>query len=244
MTELRAKRVTHAQSPYITVEACKLFNPSPPSAHPVLAREHLFSISLSLSFSLLLIFLPSFLPFQLSFRVPGAGPQIIEAQLERRKKTVTGLNASTSPWFFLSSLASLSISFSPFLPLVLLFSSFVSRPSPSLSTIPLAILVLFFETLLHLLSTPSSRGALLVPGLCRGLGGKRVGLAIIPKEARQTFRIEQLFEISVRYPSRHRKLYLTAISPCPPILPLRTSRFPCFLYARRFAKRIPFFGEF
>lgn len=132
---------------------------------------------------------------------------------------MTGLNASTSPWFFLSSLASLSISFSPFLPLVLPFSSFVSRPPPSLSTIPLAILVLFLETLLHLLSTPSSRGALPVPGLCRGLGGKRVGLAIIPKEARQTLRIEQLFEISVRYPSRHRKLYLTAISPSPPILP-------------------------
>lgn len=129
---------------------------------------------------------------------------------------MTGLNASTSPWFFLSSLASLSISFSPFLPLVLPFSSFVSRPPPSLSTIPLAILVLFLETLLHLLSTPSSRGALPVPGLCRGLGGKRVGLAIIPKEARQTLRIEQLFEISVRYPSRHRKLYLTAISPSPP----------------------------
>lgn len=42
MTELRTKRVTHAQSPYITVGACKLFNSL---AYPMLAEESLFSLT-------------------------------------------------------------------------------------------------------------------------------------------------------------------------------------------------------
>lgn len=82
MTELRAKRVTHAQSPYITVGACKLFN------SPAISRAHTLKSLFSFPRS-------SFFPFHLSLRIPGAGPRIIEAQLEREKKTMTKRNAST-----------------------------------------------------------------------------------------------------------------------------------------------------
>jgi len=74
MTELGAKRVTHAQSPYITVGACKLFN-SP--AHPLYSQGSLFSLS------------PIFLSLALIVpRVSATGSQIIEAQLEREGRSL------------------------------------------------------------------------------------------------------------------------------------------------------------
>lgn len=115
MTERRAKRVTHAQSPYITVGACKLFN-SP--VYPVLAGGPFPSLS------------PIFLFFQLVLRT-SRGPTIIEAQLDRGKKTVTRLNVSGSSALFL--LSSFNI-LSALLP---------SRLLPSLSTILSVILVPF-----------------------------------------------------------------------------------------------------
>jgi len=167
MTELRAKRVTHAQSPYITVGACKLFNSRAIARAPTL--ESLFSSPRSFSF-----------PLHLSLRVPGAGPRIIKAQLERGKKTMTGRNASV----VLDSISSLS-SFNILSPLSFHFnrrgylrfhqlSPFLFRNAPS-SSFPAKL----FQ--------PLPREALPVPGLCPGLGGKRVGLAIIPENAWESF---------------------------------------------------------
>lgn len=51
--------------------------------------------------------------------------------------------------------------------------------SPSVTLVPFPCVFIFFQPLPH--------GALPVPGLCRGLGGKRVGLAIIPAENREPF---------------------------------------------------------
>lgn len=127
MTEHRAKRVTHAQSPYITVGAYKLFNSL---AYPVLAGEPFLSLS------------PISFPFHLSC-VPVADPRIIEAQLERGK-TVTELNASTSSVF------SLHPSFN-------ILSTLLPSRLPSLSTILSLILIPFPGRAYHLLSTPSSR---------------------------------------------------------------------------------------
>jgi len=74
MTELRAKRVTHAQSPYITVGACKLFNSL---AHPPYSHRGAFSLS------------PIFLSLALIVpRVSATGPQIIEAQLKREGRSL------------------------------------------------------------------------------------------------------------------------------------------------------------
>jgi len=115
MTERRAKRVTHAQSPYITVGACKLFN-SP--AYPVLAGEPFLSLSLI------------FLFFPLVLRT-SRRPTIIEAQLNRGKRIVTKLNVSASSALFL--LSSFNI-LSALLP---------SRLLPNLSTILSVILVPF-----------------------------------------------------------------------------------------------------
>lgn len=53
MTKLRTKRVTHAQSPYITVGACKLFNSLAYLSH---ARSRAFSLSpIFLSLSLVVL---------------------------------------------------------------------------------------------------------------------------------------------------------------------------------------------
>lgn len=210
MTELRTKRVTHAQFPYITVGACKLFNPL---AHPVLAGERLFSFSLCS---------PPPPPFSLCFTdflslfstcvVPrtARGPTIYWSSIGAREEDCDRAKRIYVLGSF-SPLASFNI------PPVFLPSSLFLSPSRSrLSAIPYAIFLPFPRSG-FIFFQPLPRGALPVPGLCRGLGGKRVGLAIIPEEARQTLRIEQLFEISVQYPLRHRKLYLTAISP--PSLP-------------------------
>lgn len=136
MTERRAKRVTHAQSPYITVGACKLFNSL---AYPVLAGEPFLSLS------------PISFPFHLS-RVPVADLRIIEAQLKRRKTTVTGLNASTSSAFSL-------------LPSFNILSALLPSRLPSLSTIPSVILVPF-PGRAFIFFQPLPRGASPFPGLC------------------------------------------------------------------------------
>lgn len=137
MTEHRVKRVTHAQSPYITVGACKLFN------SPACSQENLF-------------FLSHRFPFHLSSCVPAADLQIIEAQLERGKKTMTGLNASSA----LSLLPSFNI-LSVLLP---------SRLTPSLFYNSIRYSRSLSGTRLHLLSTPSSRsftGSRIIPRLRR-----------------------------------------------------------------------------
>lgn len=78
---LGTKQVTHAQSPYITVEACKLFNClAYPSLHRPPSGDSLFPLH-RFSFPPHLCLLS---PPVLSFDRPtGAGPQIIEAQLKR-----------------------------------------------------------------------------------------------------------------------------------------------------------------
>lgn len=84
-------------------------------------------------------------------------PQIIEAQLERGKKTMTGLNASTSSLSLLPSFNILSVLLPSRLQPSLFYNSV--RYSRSLS-----------GTRLHLLSTPSSRsftGSWIMPRLRR-----------------------------------------------------------------------------
>lgn len=160
MTELRAKRVTHAQSPYITVGACKLFN-SPAYLSRALAGEPFLSHLSDFPFP----------PACRFARTSDAVPQIIEAQLERGKKTATRLNASASSAPF--SLFPLVFQYPSRFP----FARVYLHDSP-LFSFPFRAFI-FFQPLPH--------GALPVPGLCRGLGGKRVGLAIIPAENREPF---------------------------------------------------------
>lgn len=125
------------------------------------------------------LFLSPIFRFLVVSRGPGdANSQIIEAQLERGKKTATRLNASAFSAPFCLPLPSFNI-------LSVSLSLSFPRHTPSLSTIPRPLpsfpfrVFIFFQPLPH--------GALPVPGLCRGLGGKRVGLAIIPAENREPF---------------------------------------------------------
>lgn len=60
-----------------------------------------------------------------------------------------------------------------------------ARHTPSLSTIPRSLPSFPFRAFIFF--QPLPHGALPVPGLCRGLGGKRVGLTIIPAENREPF---------------------------------------------------------
>lgn len=106
--------------------------------------------------------------------MPAAEPRIIEAQLERVGKTVTGLNAPTSS--ALPLLPSFNILSTLLLSCLPIYDSV--RYSRSLS----GRAFIFFQ--------PLPRVASLARGLCQGLGGKRVGLAIIPTEAQGTLRIE------------------------------------------------------
>ena len=143
MTERRAKRVTHAQSPYITVGACKLFN-SP--AYPMLAGEPFLSLS------------PIFLFFPLVLRT-RRGPTIIEAQLDRGKRTVTRLNVSTSSVLFL--LSSFNI-----------LSALLPSSSPTTKSIYNSVCYSrSFSGRAFIFFQPLLRRASPVPGLCQGLGG-------------------------------------------------------------------------
>lgn len=100
---LGTKQVTHAQSPYITVEACKLFNCL---AYPRFCTRAAAATLRATTRSLPTpIFLPSFLPSTCATpfhhlipfdRPTGAGPQIIEAQLKRGKTWTWAKRISSS----------------------------------------------------------------------------------------------------------------------------------------------------